>query len=189
LKTINRRFQLLLAIAVAMLFANDMVSAQPLTDVRQAMSDKHKRIILVNNQSSPAEVNINFGADSKINVNNLGGFCDSASVAPLQCHLTLDGQQQKALPNPNFKYVNMAVAFNHAVACGATKAEVIANNHAWYDIMDVSVVDGFNNRSGSSRTPAPLADRSRSLDLPPGNPAIRSFSGSTHSPAPFALAS
>jgi hypothetical protein len=38
------------------------------------------------------------------------------------------------------------LAFNHPVICNATKAEVIANNPKWFDIMDVSVVDGFNNK-------------------------------------------
>jgi len=110
------------------------------------MDPKHKNVVLVNNQSSPAGVFINFGADSVINVTNLDGFCDSQSTAPLNCHHTLAANSSEELPNPDFKYVNLALAFNNPVTCGATKAEVIANNPNWYDIMDVSVVDGFNNK-------------------------------------------
>ena len=38
----------------------------------------------------------------------------------------------------------MALAFNAQVTCGSTKAEVLDNNRNWFDILDVSVVDGFN---------------------------------------------
>jgi hypothetical protein len=101
---------------------------------------------IVNNQSSAADVFINFASNSVINVTNLGGFCDSQSIGSLNCHHTLAANKSEDLPNPDFKYVNLALAFNHVVDCGATKAEVIANNPDWYDIMDVSVVDGFNNK-------------------------------------------
>jgi len=110
------------------------------------MDPKHKKIVLVNNQSSAADVFINFASNSVINVTNLGGFCDSQSIGSLNCHHTLAANKSEDLPNPDFKYVNLALAFNHVVDCGATKAEVIANNPNWYDIMDVSVVDGFNNK-------------------------------------------
>jgi hypothetical protein len=93
-----------------------------------------------------ADVFINFANDSVINVTTLGGFCDSQSIGSLNCHHTLAANKSEDLPNPDFKYVNLALAFNHVVDCGATKAEVIANNPDWYDIMDVSVVDGFNNK-------------------------------------------
>lgn len=146
MKTARKPLRLLLAIAATAVLGNSAVWAQSLGQLDQAMDPKHKKIVLVNNQSSAADVFINFGADSKINVSNLGGFCDSQSIAPLNCHHTLAANNSEELPNPDFKYVNLALAFNHVVDCGATKAEVIANNPNWYDIMDVSVVDGFNNK-------------------------------------------
>lgn len=146
MKTGRKRLGLVLAIAATAVFANNAVWAQPVTEVNKCLKAKRKKIVLVNNQSSAADVFINFGADSKINVSNLGGFCDSQSIAPLNCHHTLAANNSEELPNRDFKYVNLALAFNHVVDCGATKAEVIANNPAWCDIEDVSVVDGFNNK-------------------------------------------
>jgi len=145
-KTARKPLGLLLAIAATAVLANNALWAQSLGELRQGMEPKHKKIVLVNNQSSAAAVFINFGADSAINVTNLGSFCDSQSTPPLNCHLTLAANSSEELPNPDFKYVNLALAFNNAVTCGATKAEAIANNPNWYDIMDVSVVDGFNNK-------------------------------------------
>ena len=144
-KTGRKRLGLVLAIAVTAVFANNAVWAQPVTEVNKCLEAKRKKIVLVNNQSSAADVFINFSDISAINATNLAGFCDSTSP-PLNCHLKLAGNSSKVLPNPDFKYVNMALAFNSQVTCGATKAEVIANNPAWCDIEDVSVVDGFNNK-------------------------------------------
>ncbi len=151
MKTTGKPLGLLLAIALTIaattaVFANNAVWAQSLGQLEQAMDPKHKKIVLVNNQSSAADVFINFASNSVINVTNLGGFCDSQSIGSLNCHHTLAANKSEDLPNPDFKYVNLALAFNHVVDCGATKAEVIANNPDWYDIMDVSVVDGFNNK-------------------------------------------
>jgi len=145
-KTVREAFGLLLAIAATAVLTNNAVWAQSLGQLDQAMDLKHKVIVLVNNQSSAADVFINFGSDSAINVANLGSFCDSQSTGSLNCHHKLAAKKSEVLPNPKFKYVNLALAFNHVVDCGATKAEVIANNPSWYDIMDVSVVDGYNNR-------------------------------------------
>ncbi len=153
MKTTGKPLGLLLAIALTIAattavfaIANNAVWAQSLGQLEQAMDPKHKKIVLVNNQSSAADVFINFASNSVINVTNLGGFCDSQSIGSLNCHHTLAANKSEDLPNPDFKYVNLALAFNHVVDCGATKAEVIANNPDWYDIMDVSVVDGFNNK-------------------------------------------
>jgi len=153
MKTAKKRLELLLAIAATVVFASGTVLAQTESELHQALSTKKKTISLVNNQSSAAEVNINFGADSELNARDLAGFCDSISE-PLHCHLTLAGNSSKEIPNPDFKYVNLALAFNGAVNCGSTKAEVIANNPHWFDIMDVSVVDGFSNKIEMDATPS-----------------------------------
>lgn len=164
MKTGRKRLGLLLAIAVAAVFANNAVWAQTVGEVRLGEASKEKKVVLVNNQSSAAGVFINFSDISAINAGDLAGFCDSTSP-PLNCHLTLAANSSKELPNPGFKYVNMAVSFNSPVTCGATKAELTANNPAWFDVMDVSVVDGFNNKiqidaiasSGSKVTMGPPA--------------------------------
>jgi hypothetical protein len=160
--------QLSLAIATIIGFTAPNLFAQPLSELRKALAEKDKTVLLENDQSSPADVYINFAADSQLNVNGLAGFCDGQSIPPLNCHLTLAPNSKEQLPNPDFKYVNMAVAFNHTVSCGATKAEVIANNPAWYDIMDVSVVDGFNNKVEIKADPGPKGGPIQVIGPPAG---------------------
>ena len=41
-------------------------------------------------------------------------------------------------------WLNATFSFEAPVTCNTTKAEVNVNNPAWYDILDVSLVDGFN---------------------------------------------
>jgi hypothetical protein len=164
----TKQLGIFFAIAAATLSGIRPIFAQTLGEVQQAQANKHKDILFVNNQSSAADVNIAFGADSVINVMNLAGFCEPGSSPPLNCHFTLDANEQKELPNPNFKYVNMAVSFNHSVSCNATKAEVIANNPAWYDIQDVSVVDGFNNKIQITVDPGPRGGSTLVIGPPVG---------------------
>ena len=104
---------------------------------------KSKTVRLTNQQNAPAEVYINFAADSVLKSSDLP-FCKA--TGPLNCQFTLAAHASQAFPNPGNKYLNMALAFNAPVNCGSTKAEVIANNPTWYDILDVSVVDGFNEK-------------------------------------------
>src|SRR5262245_12924266 len=47
----------------------------------------------------------------------------------------------------------MALSFNAQVTCGSTKAEVLVNNPNWFDILDVSVVNGFNEKIQVNLTP------------------------------------
>jgi hypothetical protein len=42
-------------------------------------------------------------------------------------------------------YLNVTISFNSPATCGNTKAEVNVNNPSWYDVTDVSLVDGFSN--------------------------------------------
>jgi|GEM_PF-1399135 len=106
--------------------------------------NKKKTVKLTNRKDSPVIAYINFGADSQIQANDLGGFC--TATGKLNCNLTLQANTSVLLPNSSYKYLNMALAFNKPVTCGSTKAEVIANNPNWFDILDVSVVDGFNEK-------------------------------------------
>jgi hypothetical protein len=90
---------------------------------------------------------MNIAADSALKFGDLGALCDSQSSPPLNnCHFTIPANGSVEIPNPSFKYFNIAASFNHQVKCGSTKAELIVNNPTWYDILDVSVVDGFNNK-------------------------------------------
>jgi hypothetical protein len=47
------------------------------------------------------------------------------------------------IPNPQAKYLTG----------GSTKAEVLVNNPKWFDVLDVSVVDGFNEKIQMNLTP------------------------------------
>src|SRR5215470_17934955 len=103
---------------------------------------KSKTVQLTNQQNTPAEVYINFAPDSVLKPSDLP-----------YCKVTLAAHASQEVPNPGNKYLNMAVAFNAPVSCGSTKAEVVANNPNWYDVLDVSVVDGFNEKIQMNVTP------------------------------------
>src|SRR5215470_8448841 len=113
-------------------------------------ADKNKMVRITNKQNAPAEVYINFAADSTLKPTDLP-FCKI--TGPLNCQFTLSANSSQDVPNPQAKYFNMALAFNAPVNCGSTKAEVLVNNPNWYDILDVSVVDGFNEKIQMNLTP------------------------------------
>jgi hypothetical protein len=92
---------------------------------------------------------INFGADSVVQAADWASFC--TVTAPLMCNFTMTGAQP--LPNAQGKYLNMTLAFDGEVGCNATKAELNVNNPAWYDTLDVSLVDGYSNKIEIDYTP------------------------------------
>jgi hypothetical protein len=109
-------------------------------------------------------------------INDLGSFCDFQSVPSLnQCHFSVPANGSIPLPNPSFKYCQGSVSFNHKVSCGATHAEVSANNPSWYDVEDVSVVDGFNNKVELDSTSA--EDGTQKLGPPAGKTGNRLLFG------------
>ena len=112
---------------------------------------KNKQVRITNKQSAPARVYINFAADSVLKPTDLP-FCEA--TGPLSCQFTLAANSSRDISNPQAKYLNMAFSFNAAVTCGSTKAEVLVNNPKWFDILDVSVVDGFNEKIQMNLTPA-----------------------------------
>jgi len=77
-------------------------------------------------------------------------FCEGTG---LTCSFQLDGKTTKQLPNKAHAYLNATFSFDAPVGCGATKAEVNVNNPDWYDILDVSLVDGYNEKLEISATP------------------------------------
>jgi len=113
-------------------------------------ADKNKTVRITNRQGTQAQVYINFAADSVLKPVDLP-FCKV--TGPLNCEFTLAANSSQDIPNPQAKYLNMALAFNAQVTCGSTKAEVLVNNPNWFDILDVSVVDGFNEKIQINLTP------------------------------------
>ena len=107
---------------------------------------KQKKVIVKNMTNAIAQVNINFGADSKINKSNLGQLCNQrATTSNLNCGFDLGPKESKEIPNPSFQMMDFSLAFNKLIGCGSTKAE-LAVNMPGQDAFDVSVVDGFNEK-------------------------------------------
>src|SRR4030095_9320272 len=113
-------------------------------------ADKNKTVRITNRQETQAQVYINFAADSVLKPTDVP-FCKV--TGSLNCEFTLAANSSRDIPNPQAKYLNMALAFNAPVTCGSTKAEVLVNNPNWFDVLDVSVVDGFNEKIQINLTP------------------------------------
>jgi hypothetical protein len=96
----------------------------------------------------PAVVNVAFGADSAIQAADWSAFCTGSGLV---CTFPLTGSM--TMPDVGGAYLNVTFSFNGPVGCGDTKAEVNVNNPAWYDVMDVSLVDGYSNRIEIAYTP------------------------------------
>ena len=102
------------------------------------------QVSIVNQTGAATRVYVNFGADSAITQPNWASFCAGSG---LNCQFTLLGNgAAQVLPNPSGAYLNATFSFDMALACGVTKAEVNVNNPSWYDVLDVSLVDGFSNK-------------------------------------------
>jgi len=123
--------------AFVLLLTGQIVSAE---DICKATKDK--TVTIINNQSAPATVFTNFGAESVLRPKDLS-FCQQQ---PDNCQFTLGARQSREITNPQKKKLVMSLAFNKPVDCGSTKAEIIVNNPDFCDNADVSVVDGFNER-------------------------------------------
>lgn len=95
-----------------------------------------------NEKTETATVYVSFGSDSEVTADDWE-FCSGSG---LNCSFDLGGKKTRPIPNPEGKYINATFSFNHQVGCGATKGEVNINNPSWYDTLDVSLVDGYNNK-------------------------------------------
>jgi hypothetical protein len=93
-----------------------------------------------NSTDTQTTVYVSFGADSAI---TSWSFCPVTSR--LNCQFTLPAQGSINLPLEG-KYLNATLSFNQEVACGVTKAELNLNNPSWFDILDISLVDGFSTK-------------------------------------------
>ncbi len=91
----------------------------------------------------PTTVYVAFGSDSVI-VPGSWSWCTKSGK--LTCSFPLGAFDSRVMDNKDGGYLNATLSFANPVGCGVTKAEVNINNPNWYDILDVSLVDGFSNR-------------------------------------------
>jgi hypothetical protein len=111
-----------------------------------------------NDTEADTTVYLAFGANSVVLPASTGwSFC--APTSSLTCGFKLAAHQAQELPLAG-QYLNVTIAFDAGVGCGSTKAELNVNNPAWYDTLDVSLVDGFSNKiaitSGSTKIGPPV---------------------------------
>lgn len=111
------------------------------------------RVKVTNTTAASTVVYVSFGADSVIKAADWAAFCTATGL--LDCHFTLE-HGSRDLPNPKGAYLNLTVSFD-GFGCGATKAEANVNNPKWFDVLDVSLVDGYSNNITMTYTP-PGAD-------------------------------
>lgn len=109
------------------------------------------QVSVVNQTGATTTVYVNFGADSAITQSTWASFCSGAG---LSCQFPLLGNASQALPNPTGAYLNATFSFAMPLSCNVTKAEVNVNNPSWYDILDVSLVDGYSNDVAIIATPS-----------------------------------
>jgi hypothetical protein len=99
-------------------------------------------VAVTNATDKDAVVYFAFGSNSVVNAATFSAFC--SPTTGLVCSFPLKARGSRFLPLAG-KYLNATITFNAPVGCGATKAELNVNNPQWYDVMDVSLVDGFSN--------------------------------------------
>lgn len=128
-------------------------------------------VVVSNDTGATAEVHVAFGAGSVIQPSNWSSFCTpppSDGAVAQTCHFALRGSESRRLPLEG-KWLNATLAFNATPSCGSTKAELNVNNPSWYDIVDVSLVDGYNNKIKITAL-EPAADASSVVLGPPAGP-------------------
>ncbi len=110
-----------------------------------ALLSKHSAnpstVMVTNDTMEDTTVFVAFGADSVVLPTNWS-FCKS--TAKLNCSFVLQKKSTQPL-TLDAGYLNATLSFGAPVGCGTTKAEMNVNNPKWYDVTDVSLVDGFSN--------------------------------------------
>ena len=97
---------------------------------------------VANDTNEPVAVYLAFGSNSvALPSSNGWGFCTAS--AKLNCSFQLAAKSTQVLPL-NGQYLNATISFVGPVTCNVTKAELNLNNPTWYDVTDISLVDGFN---------------------------------------------
>ncbi len=115
------------------------VSAAPLPAPTVAVTAGTSTLSIANSTKAMAMVYIAFGADSIIT-----SWPACPTTSRLNCQMPLSAGVTAPMPL-NGKYLNATISFNAPVTCNTTKAELNLNNPKWYDIADVSLVDGYSN--------------------------------------------
>lgn len=95
--------------------------------------------IVANLSQVDTTVYVAFGSDSRIQTADWS-FCSGSG---LTCSFPLAKQTTQDLPLHG-QYLNATFSFFQPVTCNTTKGEVNLNNPNWYDVADISLVDGFN---------------------------------------------
>lgn len=139
------------AIALVAIASCDSVSVQPTT------------LTLSNKTDTSATVYVSFGSDSIIDADDWP-VCHASGKS---CKFVV--RSGKTIPLPSNDYLNASIAFDGQVACGNTKAELNINNPNWYDILDVSLVDGYSNNIEITATPTGGAEQKFGRPQPTGN--------------------
>jgi len=109
-------------------------------------------LTLSNPSSASVVVSASFSASSTV-LPASWPFCLGSG---LTCQFLLPAQADQALPLAG-QSLNVTLTFQPAgeggVGCGTTKAEFNINNPSWYDIIDLSLVDGYSTALGITITP------------------------------------
>jgi len=122
--------------------------------------------VLNDDTKNAVVVYVAFGSDSVVLP---GEFPFCVATSKLTCNFSLPSKGKQALPLAG-RYLNATLSFDLPVGCGVTKAEVNVNNPSWYDILDVSLVDGYSNEVLILATSAD-GDAAKTTKLGPPNGA------------------
>ena len=125
-------------------------------------------IAFVSNETkSDVKVYVAFGSNSVV-LPASWSFCTKTS--DLTCNFDLKANSEKALTLSG-QYLNATFSFGAPVGCSVTKAELNINNPSWYDVMDVSLVDGYSNDVAVYVTTPSYSDAGTKVKLGPPNGA------------------
>lgn len=112
-------------------------------DAPQAADAAVGTVVTIGNATNAdTTVFVSFGSNSVILPSSWSSFC--TPLTALSCSFPLAATKRRVLPLSG-SYLNATFTFGAPVGCGTTKAEVNVNNPSWYDVTDVSLVDGFSN--------------------------------------------
>lgn len=100
--------------------------------------------VVVNATDSSVAVNVAFSSVSTV-LPSGWSFCQNDASTGLSCTFSIEPNGQQVLPTGG-SYLNATMAFNGQVACGTTEVELNINNPSWYDIIDISLVNGYSNK-------------------------------------------
>lgn len=115
-------------------------SAQPASSQAAAAAST---LVVRNATDAVTTVYIAFGSDSYATARFWPWLCQFPQQV-FQCSFQLQAHHEQELPLDG-KHLNATLAFGGPVGCGTTKAELNVNNPKWYDVADVSLVDGYSN--------------------------------------------